>query len=211
MQDLRGADTHVKVLDDPNTPRVQPMTGDQVTQANNMVKKQPEKVPDAREQLRRHFNVPYQQHNDRWDNLWKKGDCLPFDRGQPNPALIDTLNERQDLLGKPLLSDGSRRKRALVPGCGRGYDVLLLASFGYDAYGLEVSADAVKSAEAFAQTDFTKYTATGSYHGCGTYKFILGDFFDDKWQSDLSSPRDFDLIYDYTVSRFPLRVSVLPY
>ena len=50
--------------------------------------------------------------------------------------------QRADTIGGPIAQDGQRRK-ALVPGCGRGVDVLLLASFGYDAYGLECSATAV--------------------------------------------------------------------
>lgn len=191
MDDLRGVDTEVKVLDDPDAPK--PVT--QVPQDA-----QPSKAPDAREQLRRHFSVPYQQHNDRWDNLWKAADFLPFDRGQPNPALIDTMTERQDLVGTPMIGNESRRRRALVPGCGRGYDVLLLASFGYDAYGLEVAADAVKAADEFAEKEFKEYTKTGSQYGCGSYKFVLGDFFKDDWRKDLPFSEGFDLIYDYTVS-----------
>lgn len=84
-----------------------------------------------------------------WAELWDKseGKPLPFDRGFPNPALEDTLIEKRDIIGDPIGRDAqgnTYRKKALVPGCGRGVDVLLLASFGYDAYGLEYSATAVK-------------------------------------------------------------------
>lgn len=36
--------------------------------------------------------------------------------------------------------------KALVPGCGKGYDVLLLSAFGYDATGLEISSKALEEA-----------------------------------------------------------------
>lgn len=155
---------------------------------------------DAREQLRQHFNVEYVHHNDCWDKLWKKGDFLPWDRGEPNPALIDTLTDRRDLVGRPVASKQGRRKRALVPGCGKGYDVLVLASFGYDAYGLDVSASAVKASEEFAEKEFANYTEVGSEYGCGAYKFLYGDFFKDDWVKQGGFDGGFDLIYDYTVS-----------
>jgi len=176
----------------------------------------PDAPLDVREQLRQHFSVPYTQHNDRWHNLWEKGEFLPFDRGQPNPALIDTLTDRHTLVGKPVIShNGKTRKRALVPGCGRGYDVLLLAAFGYDAYGLEVSESAVKACNEFAEKEFAQYTTKGSEYGCGLVKFILGDFFKTDWFEELRLPAGgFDLIYDYTVGRpyesqYPLHADVV--
>ncbi len=163
---------------------------------------------DAREKLRQHFkDVPSTEHGGRWDKLWEKGDLLPWDRGLPNPALVDTMNDRQDLLGRPVVGEGSneRRKRALVPGCGKGYDVLLLASCGYDAYGLEVSENAVKACERFANEHFDGYKAKSAQYGCGEYKFVLGDFFKDDWINALDiGDTGFDLVYDYTVSpEFP--------
>lgn len=103
-----------------------------------------------RERLRDHFlteNTP-----SRWDDLWSTGTWLPWDRGTPNPALIDVLSTKTEYLGSPLVQDGngkSRRKKALVPGCGKGYDVFLFAAFGYDAYGLEGSPNAIKACEGF--------------------------------------------------------------
>ena len=95
-----------------------------------------------------HFAGDTAEHQDRWSQLWDKGDFLPWNRGAPNPALVHFLSDRQDLIGTSTVEDdekgGTRRKRALLPGCGRGYDVLLLASFGYDVYGLEVSESAVE-------------------------------------------------------------------
>ena len=105
-------------------------------------------VQEARAKLMSHFADDSAAKPDRWSALWDKGDFLPWDRGQPNPALIDVLADRQDLIGDRMKEDASgdkRRKKALVPGCGRGYDVLLLASFGYDAYGFEVSENRCKA------------------------------------------------------------------
>lgn len=154
---------------------------------------------DARERLRQHFDVPLAEHNNHWDSLWATQEFLPWDRGQPNPALIDILSDRQDLLGTPMQPDGKTRKRVLVPGCGKGYDVLLLAAMGYDAYGLEISGNALKACEKFATENFADYSKMHNEYGVGSYNFILGDFFNDEFCKKISA-NGFDLIYDYTVS-----------
>lgn len=78
--------------------------------------------------------------------------------------------------------------------------MLLLAAFGYDAYGLEVSESAVKACNEFAEKEFAQYTTRGSEYGCGMVKFVLGDFFNNDWSAELHLPDGgFDLIYDYTV------------
>lgn len=86
---------------------------------------------------------PLAEHGRRWDSLWQE-DHTPWDRAEPSMALRDLLADRPDLV--PPASGGHARPRALVPGCGRGYDVLLLAAFGYDAYGVDYSAKATKEA-----------------------------------------------------------------
>jgi len=161
---------------------------------------------EARERLRQHFlNSDASTHPSRWDDLWKTGDFLPWDRGTPNPALVDTLEQRTELLGPAITTDSAtgpkRRKRALVPGCGKGYDVLLLASFGYDAYGVEASANAVKMCEKHAAEQADKYPARNTEVGSGSVKFVLGDFFKDKWIAGVDGGlrEGFDLVYDYTV------------
>ncbi|KAI9661397.1 MAG: hypothetical protein M1831_003130 [Alyxoria varia] len=151
-----------------------------------------------RQKLRSHFEVPHEQHNDRWDHLWKES-FLPWDKGFPNPALIDALNDRQDLIVPAHKSGTARRRRALVPGCGKGYDVLLLASYGYDAYGLDVSESAIQACEAFARTEFASYPIADPEYGRGSYDFVCGDFFKSDWlQSSGIDDSGFDLIYDYT-------------
>lgn len=161
---------------------------------------------EARERLRQHFlNGDPSTHPSRWDDLWKTGDFLPWDRGTPNPALVDTLEQRTELLEPAITTDPAtglkRRKRALVPGCGKGYDVLLLASFGYDAYGVEASANAVKACEKHAAEQADKYPARNTEVGSGSVKFVFGDFFKDEWIAGVNGElrEGFDLVYDYTV------------
>jgi hypothetical protein len=135
---------------------------------------------------------------DGWASLWDS-DNLPWDRGFPNPALEDTLIQRAGTIGEPIAQDGQRRK-ALVPGCGRGVDVLLLASFGYDAYGLEVSATAVDACKKEEKENHSWYRVRDEKAGKGKVTFVQGDFFDDAWLKGIGVPRNgFDIIYDYTV------------
>ncbi|OTA91502.1 hypothetical protein M434DRAFT_22390 [Hypoxylon sp. CO27-5] len=53
----------------------------------------------------------------------------------PSPALIDWIESRPEILP----SHPGRRLRALVPGCGKGYDVVMLALHGFDATELRES------------------------------------------------------------------------
>lgn len=120
----------------------------------------------------------------------------------PNPALEDTLSDREDLLGPCFTKDSAgnpRRKRALVPGCGKGYDVLLLASFGYDAFGLEVSETAVKRCYEEQGLHGSKYPVRNADAGAGTVMFLLGDFFATDWMRNIDGDGKVDMIYDYTV------------
>ncbi|EXJ60005.1 hypothetical protein A1O7_04153 [Cladophialophora yegresii CBS 114405] len=134
-----------------------------------------------------------------WDELWNKGDFLPWDRGSPSPALADTLLNHAKVIGGPFL-DG-RRKRALVPGCGRGVDVLLLASFGYDVVGLEYAEKALAACEEYVNKHKGSYPVKDVKMGQGEMKFVQGDFYKDEWFSKVGWEGwdgKFDLIYDYT-------------
>lgn len=160
------------------------------------------KPPDDRARLLAHFSGDTAEHKERWSKLWDKGDFLPWDRGVWNPALEDVLAERQDLIGSRFVNNaecGQRRKRALVPGCGRGYDVLLLASFGYDACGLEISESAVQMCRREQQMNRNKYPVRDRKTGAGEALFLVGDFFGDDWAGDIAGSAMFDLVYDYTV------------
>ena len=135
----------------------------------------------------------------------------PGTRHAPNPALEDVLVQRQDPIGPPVVKGSSgnqRRKQALVPGCGRGYDVLLLASFGYDAVGLEVSETAVKRCWEEKERNGGRYRVRDQEIGAGKVSFAQGDFFKSEWlRGDVGRNGAFDLVYDYTVSRFLYLIS----
>ncbi|KAL8950337.1 MAG: hypothetical protein Q9222_003623 [Ikaeria aurantiellina] len=154
--------------------------------------------PVERSRLSTHFDVPNSRHLERWASLWAAGDFLPWDRGAPNPAFVDLLDQKEDRIGDCFVTEysgGKRRKKALVPGCGRGYDVLLLASHGYDAYGLEVNDEAVKKCLEEQKINGDKYPAKDTTAGVGKSTFLKGDFFASEWSHGMA----FDLIYDYTL------------
>lgn len=94
----------------------------------------------------------------------------------------------------------------MVPGCGKGYDVLLLSAFGYDAYGLEISSNALEAARRTEK----EMDGKGDYEmregvEKGRVTWLAGDFFADAFLKDVEGEGAFDLIYDYTVSLFPHR------
>lgn len=142
-------------------------------------------------------------HGDRWDALWEEK-YTPWDRGQPSPALVDLLEERKDLVGECWTVDpalGKRRKRALVPGCGRGYDVLALSAFGYDAYGLDVSESAIKAAKEYArEKSGDEVYKARDQGGKGQIHWLSADFFKDDFLKEIDGDGTFDLLFDYTVS-----------
>jgi len=158
-----------------------------------------------REKLLEHFSklAPEQQAG-AWNEMWQQK-VTPWDRGGPNPALIDTLNDKTDMLGRYFKDtkhgDQARppRKKALVPGCGRGYDVFLLTAAGYDAYGLDTSQLALEGARKLADepSRIAKYPLRNGIEGRGEAKFTFADFFKDDFLSETDGG-GFDIIYDYT-------------
>jgi methyl halide transferase len=105
-------------------------------------------------------------------------------------------------LPAPLKSDGSRRK-VLVPGCGRGFDVVLFASRGYDAVGLEVSANAAEAARKYIAEPGDgplekEYIVKDASVGRGKTEVVEGDYFADEWRKGVAEGQ-FDIIYDNTV------------
>ncbi|EOD45834.1 putative thiol methyltransferase protein [Neofusicoccum parvum UCRNP2] len=174
-----------------------------------------ERTTDAREKLLAHFSgTASGEQGARWDDLWKEGDFLPWDRGFPNPALHELLathvfpNPHRDvakdirpMVPAPVDKASGRRRKALVPGCGKGYDVVALAAAGYDAWGLEVSPNAVEAAkkwvEGVKESNWKKYETIDKEVGRGSANFVVGDFFKDDWLKEVGGTQ-FDLIYDYT-------------
>ncbi|KAG5181164.1 S-adenosyl-L-methionine-dependent methyltransferase [Tribonema minus] len=119
-----------------------------------------------------------EQGHPRWENIWaaglKKGDA--FDTGRVSPAL-------QQLLDAQALPKG----RALVPGCGRGYDAIAFGAAGYDATGLDLSKTGIQAATALLAETEPK--------PAGPVQFVVGNFFE--FGGDGSGGR-FDVILDYT-------------
>lgn len=152
--------------------------------------------------LRDTFSKPFSEHSKTWDSLYQN-DFHPWDRGGPSLALADLLSQRTDLV-PAAQAPGASRRTALVPGCGRGHDVLLLQSYGYDVVGLDVSADGIRR----AQTNVNEYNAQGKVKPVtegtelGEASFVVADFFSSDWSNGMGSDGSgtFDLIFDYTVS-----------
>lgn len=159
-------------------------------------------------------NFQGEKYVDGWANIWNIGEFRIWDKECPNPALEDAL-ARRELFGDPIATDPRGylyRKKALVPGCGRGVDVLLLASFGYDAYGLECSAVAVEACNQEKLKNRNRYPIRDPMAGWGNATFIQGDFFKDDWLEEMHLSRNcFDLIYDYRVSGIQCKMLIISY
>ena len=126
-----------------------------------------------------------------WDGLWQR-DITPWDRAGAHPALQDLLQTRSDLLPRvPQHADRHERPRALVPGCGRGFDARLLATHGFDVLGVDISATAVAAAERVVESDGDVQKRQGRV------RFEVGDFFG-RISVDGNDGREWDLVYDYT-------------
>jgi len=113
--------------------------------------------------------------NKGWVDAWQDG-LVPWDHGKIQPPLQELFED------KSINFDIPRSGRALVPGCGRGYDAIYLASLGYDTLGLDLSPKAVASAEQWKGLQQPQPKSVS---------FIVGDFF--KFDGGL-----FDLVYDWT-------------
>ena len=66
-----------------------------------------------------------------WDKRFAEGD-MPWDRGAANPQL-----------GIWLASHALEPRRILVPGCGSGHEVAVLAQAGFDVTALDYSPEAI--------------------------------------------------------------------
>ena len=113
----------------------------------------------------------------KWEGMWGRG-LAPgqaFDCTRCEPAFARLL--KGDLAGT------SSGKRALVPGCGRGYAVAALAAAGFTTIGLEVAPSAVTAARDYlnAQPGIE-----------GKWEMVEGDFFTHE------PAQPYDLIYDCT-------------
>lgn len=188
--------------------------------------------------LKEHFeDKDIEEHANLWESAWMFN-LTNWDRGGQSPALVETLREYPELFngahpalerlegfvghgfGHEAVSRGAqpppqgRRKRALVPACGRGYDAVMLALvFGYDVWAVEISQTAMREADKWmidlrnafqgrsnGPPDFG-WWVENLHKDKGNVKYCLGDFFDDGWRKRAKiEDMKFDLIFDYTVS-----------
>ena len=106
-----------------------------------------------------------------WQEAWREG-RTGWDAGRAAPALVDWIERSRGRTG-----------RALVPGCGAGYDVAALARAGWKTTGLDLAEGA---AERFAQV------RAEAQLGPERARVELADFF--AW----SPGERFDMAWDYT-------------
>ena len=93
-----------------------------------------------------------------WEELYTSGNT-PWDKGEAAPPLVEWL-EAWNARAPGSLSD----EHVLVPGCGYGYDVRLLAAHGALVLGVDLSPTAIErarqsgqvGAEMYRETDFLK-------------------------------------------------------
>ncbi|KAJ3723807.1 S-adenosyl-L-methionine-dependent methyltransferase [Lentinula raphanica] len=121
--------------------------------------------------------------SESWDRLWANG-LTPWEAGavdvQPPLKMVVQSGEI------PWPKEG----KALVPGCGRGFDTIYLAStLGWKTVlGYDISTTAVAAANDFLQSGNIPPSVSASV------KFDVVDFF----KLELPNEEKFDLIYDYT-------------
>ncbi|TQN70354.1 Thiocyanate methyltransferase 1 [Colletotrichum shisoi] len=162
-------------------------------------------------------DTPLSDHGPKWSAFWEEK-YTPWDRGGPSLALLDTLTTRPDLVPptpSPAEQEQSSRERptALVPGCGKGHDALLLANLGYDVLALDFSPAAIAEAKENEKAIAAKLGAATEAPGeelevyairhpsgadPGRVTWLSGDFFSGSWLEEWNRGRAFDLIFDYT-------------
>ncbi|TFK67583.1 S-adenosyl-L-methionine-dependent methyltransferase [Pluteus cervinus] len=114
-----------------------------------------------------------------WDECWKIN-LTPWDVGQSQPPLQDVV-ECGEI---PFPTQG----RILVPGCGRGYDVIYLATkLNSNAFGLDISETAHQAAK-------THLASVGELPEGSSVTYKIQDFFEFR----VAESERFDLVYDYT-------------
>ncbi|OHE91993.1 thiopurine S-methyltransferase [Colletotrichum orchidophilum] len=156
-------------------------------------------------------NIPLPNHGQQWSALWEQK-FHPWDRGQFSVALLDLLTTRPDLIPPPTKEQQQKKPTALVPGCGKGHDALLLANLGYDVLGLDFSSAAIAEAKENQRAVIAAAAAAAGDDGVpdvnavrqpngaepGSVAWLSGDFFSDSWLEEWPREKTFDLIFDYT-------------
>lgn len=112
-----------------------------------------------------------------WERRWSEN-ATPWDAGNSPPALIELLSE---------LQTKAAGKRALVTGCGRGYDVFTLAEAGFEATGVDIAPS--------VRPHFEEFRAQLRPDVAERSSLLTLDFFA-AHPHQLAAPYDF--IWDYT-------------
>lgn len=100
----------------------------------------------------------------------------PWDNGEVQPLLRYYMEG-----GRLDIPPPSRDVKVLVPGCGKGYDVIYFASLGYEAVGMDISPEGVRLAEEYREKQGGGVTGA---------EFKCADFF--------THDEQYDVVYDYT-------------
>lgn len=102
-----------------------------------------------------------------WEDRYRAGDT-PWEKGRGHPALADWLT-KNGIAG-----------RVLVPGCGSGHDVRLIAARGAEVVGFDIAPSAMPAA--------------GSFSKVGNERYVRGDLFDPpaEWTGT------FDWVFEHT-------------
>jgi len=103
-----------------------------------------------------------------WEDLYQQGDT-GWDRGEMSPALTHWLE-----------SGLNKEQRILIPGCGRGYEVIELARLGFDVTALDIAPSAIESLKNSLKQEGLHAT------------LICGDLF------DYQTTTPFDAVYEQT-------------
>ncbi|MES2476425.1 MAG: methyltransferase domain-containing protein [Verrucomicrobiota bacterium] len=106
-----------------------------------------------------------------WESRYLAGD-MPWEKGSAAPPLLELLAKR----GVAMWGTGV----VLVPGCGLGHDVRVLAELGLDVTGVDISRSAVERAEDFPVL--------------GKESYEVGDFLEPAWRDE----RQFSAIWEHT-------------
>ena len=112
-----------------------------------------------------HFCVPIMPRN--WNSAYENDDT-PWDKGYAAPPLVEFLERHR--------VDG----RTLVPGCGLGHDVRLLAEQGAEVLGLDIAPAAIEKAR--------------SIDPVGSESYVLGNFLELEKQYQ----GQFDFVFEHT-------------
>jgi methyl halide transferase len=106
-----------------------------------------------------------------WEHSYQSGDT-PWDKGSAAPPLAELI----DLCGQDIWGSGP----VLVPGCGTGHDVRLIARCGVEVWGVDIAPSAVAAAQGIPAT--------------GGEVYHVGDVLSPEWGDDVQ----FSAMWEHT-------------